>query len=67
MNRLDSNQRKFVAEIIGTFIVVLFATDPVVIDAKMNGVLGVLFFAFAPFVGRCYSCLSLWEDIYGAL
>jgi aquaporin Z len=51
MNRLDSDQRKFVAEIIGTFIVVVFATGSVVIDAKMNGVLGVLFIAFAPFVG----------------
>ena len=49
--RLSSNQRKFIAEVIGTFIVVVFATGSVVIDAKMHGVLGVPFIAFAPFVG----------------
>jgi aquaporin Z len=49
--KLSINQRKFVAEVIGTFIVVVFATSSVVIDAKMHGVLGVLFIAFAPFVG----------------
>jgi aquaporin Z len=49
--RLGINQRKFLAEIIGTFIVVVFATGSVVIDAKTNGVIGVPFTAFAPFVG----------------
>jgi aquaporin Z len=49
--RLSSNQRKFIAEVIGTFIVVVFATGSVVIDAKVNGILGVPFIAFAPFVG----------------
>ena len=49
--RLTSNQRKFIAEVIGTFIVVVFATGSVVIDAKLNGILGVPFIAFAPFVG----------------
>jgi aquaporin Z len=47
----SSDQRKFVAEVIGTFIVVVFATGSVVIDAKLQGVLGVPFIAFAPFVG----------------
>jgi aquaporin Z len=51
VHRLSINQRKFVAEVIGTFIVVVFATGSVVIDAKVNGVLGVPFIAFAPFVG----------------
>ncbi|MGA7010207.1 MAG: aquaporin, partial [Nitrososphaeraceae archaeon] len=37
--------------VIGTFIVVVFATGSVVIDAKLGGVLGVPFIAFAPFVG----------------
>ena len=46
--RLTTNQRKFLAEIIGTFIVVVFATGSVVIDAKLNGLLGVPFIAFAP-------------------
>jgi aquaporin Z len=50
-NRLTSTQKKFVAEVIGTFIVVVFATGSVVIDAKTNGVLGVPFIVFAPFVG----------------
>jgi aquaporin Z len=49
--RLTSNQRKFVAEIIGTFIVVVLATGSIVIDAKTNGILGIPFIAFAPFVG----------------
>jgi len=35
----------------GTFILVVFATGSIVIDAKMNGVLGIPFIAFAPFVG----------------
>jgi aquaporin Z len=51
VSRLSSDQRKFVAEVIGTFIVVVFATGSVVIDAKIHGVLGVPFIAFAPFVG----------------
>jgi aquaporin Z len=50
-HRLSINQRIFLAEVIGTFIVVVFATGSVVIDAKMNGALGVPFIAFAPFVG----------------
>ena len=49
--RLTSNQKKFVAEIIGTFIVVVLATGSVVIDAKTNGILGIPFIAFAPFIG----------------
>jgi aquaporin Z len=51
VNNLSLNQRKFIAEVIGTFIVVVFATGSVVIDAKVHGVLGVPFIAFAPFVG----------------
>jgi len=39
------------AEVIGTFIVVVFATGVIVIDAKMNGILGIPFIAVAPFVG----------------
>ena len=49
--KLTSNQKKFIAEVIGTFIVVVFATGSVVIDAKLGGVLGVPFIAFAPFIG----------------
>jgi aquaporin Z len=50
-NRLTPNQKKFVVEVIGTFIVVVFATGSVVIDSKMHGALGIPFIAFAPFVG----------------
>jgi aquaporin Z len=49
--RLSINQRKFVAEVIGTFIVVVFATGSVVIEAKIHGALGIPFIAFTPFVG----------------
>ena len=50
-NRLTSNQKRFLAEVIGTLIVVVFATGSVVIDAKVNGLLDVPFIAFSPFVG----------------
>ena len=49
--RLSPDQKKFIAEVTGTFIVVVLATGSVVIDAKTNGVLGIPFIAFAPFVG----------------
>lgn len=49
--RLSPNQKRFFAEVIGTFIVVVLATGSVVIDARLNGVLGTPFIAFAPFVG----------------
>jgi aquaporin Z len=44
-------QKKFVAEVIGTFIVVVSATGSVVIDSRLHGALGIPFIAFAPFVG----------------
>jgi aquaporin Z len=50
-DKLTSNQKKVIAEIIGTFILVVLATGSVVLDARMNGVLGIPFIAFAPFVG----------------
>jgi aquaporin Z len=50
-NKLALNQKRFVAEIIGTFIVVVLATGAVIIDAKFNGVLGIPFIAFLPFIG----------------
>jgi MIP family channel proteins len=51
LNKLSSNQKKFVAEVIGTFVVVVLATGSVVLDAKFHGSLGLPFIAFAPFVG----------------
>ncbi len=50
-SKLSATQRKFFAEIIGTFIVVVFATGSVVVDAQLGGTLGISFIAFAPFVG----------------
>ncbi|MDQ3851816.1 MAG: aquaporin [Thermoproteota archaeon] len=49
--KLNPSQKRFAAEVIGTFIVVLLATGSVVIDAKFGGKLGLQFIAFAPFVG----------------
>ncbi|MGA9844476.1 MAG: aquaporin [Nitrososphaeraceae archaeon] len=48
---LTPYQRSFFAEVIGTFIVVVLATGSVVIDARLNGKLGIPFIAFAPFIG----------------
>ena len=50
-DNISNNQKKFLAEVIGTFIVVVLATGSVVIDARLNGALGIPFVAFAPFVG----------------
>lgn len=50
-NRLTTTEKKFIAEVIGTFIVVVLATGSVVIDAKLGKTLGISFIAFAPFVG----------------
>lgn len=49
--KLTISQKRFAAEVIGTFIVVVLATGSVVIDAKFSGKLGLPFIAFAPFVG----------------
>lgn len=49
--RLTSNQKRFVVEAIGTFIVVVLATGSVVLDARTGGVLGLPFVAVCPFVG----------------
>src|SRR6185437_9718375 len=49
--KLSLDQKRFVVEVIGTFIVVVLATGSVVIDARLHGMLGIPFIAFAPFVG----------------
>src|SRR3954447_19095507 len=48
---LSLNQKRFIAEVIGTFIVVVLAIGSVVIDARLIGVLGIPFISFASFVG----------------
>ena len=46
---LAGNKKKiFFAELVGTFIVIVFATGSVVLDAKLNGALGLPFIAIAP-------------------
>ena len=47
-NKLDNNTKIFFAELVGTFIVIVFATGSVLLDAKMNGALGLPFIAIAP-------------------
>lgn len=49
-NRLTSNQKRFFAEVIGTFVIVVFATGSVVLDAKYLGKFGLWFVALAPAV-----------------
>jgi len=48
VSRFTPNQKKFVAEIVGTFIIVVLATSAVVIDIKFSGTFGI---AFLPLVG----------------
>ena len=50
LNGLSSNQKKFFAELIGTFVVVVLATGSVVLDAKYVGTFGLWFVASAPAV-----------------
>jgi aquaporin Z len=47
-DRLARNKKIFFAELIGTFILIVFATGSVVLDAKLNGALGLPFIAIAP-------------------
>ena len=45
---MSSNQKKFFAELIGTFVIVVFATGSVVLDTKYVGTFGLWFVALAP-------------------
>ena len=49
-NRLSPNQKRFLAELIGTFIVVVFATGSVVLAVKYSETFGLWFVALAPAV-----------------
>jgi aquaporin Z len=49
-SNLTSNQKRFFAELIGTFVIVVFATGSVVLDAKYAGKFGLWFVALAPAV-----------------
>jgi aquaporin Z len=45
-----SNLRIFLVELIGTFILVVFATGSIVYDVQTGGTLGITFVAVAPFI-----------------
>ena len=66
VDKLTVNQKRFAAELIGTFIVVVLATDSVVIDAKLNGILGLPFVAFTPFVGVAIGVYLFWKNLNGS-
>lgn len=48
--KLSDNKKRFFAELVGTFFVVVCATGSVVINARYDGTIGLWFEAFAPFV-----------------
>ena len=51
MKKSYSNWQIFVAELVGTFLLVVFATGSIVYDAKVfDGTLGIPFAALAPFI-----------------
>lgn len=50
LNRLSPNQKKFFAELVGTFVIVVFASGSVVLDAKYVGTFGLWFVALCPAV-----------------
>jgi len=49
-NWLSTNQKRFFAELIGTFVVVVFATGSVVLAVKYSETFGLWFVALAPAV-----------------
>jgi len=62
ISKLTTTQKKFFAELVGTFIVVASATGSIVFDAKLGGILGIPFMAFAPFVGVAI-CVYLFGKV----
>ena len=61
-SKLTTTQKKFFAELVGTFIVVASATGSIVFDALLGGRLGIAFIAFAPFVGVAI-CVYLFGKV----
>lgn len=61
--KLDKNTKIFFAELIGTFIVIVFATGSVVLDAKLNGALGLTFIAIAPAVAVAIGVFILYHHL----
>jgi len=62
MTKISDNQKRFFAEIIGTFVVVVCATGSVVINAQSGGKIGLWFEAFAPF-----AAVSLMVFLFGKI
>jgi aquaporin Z len=59
-----SNLQIFIVELIGTFILVVFATGSIVYDSQTGGTLGIAFVAVAPFIALiigvyCFGKVSL--------
>lgn len=52
---LSANKKRFVVELVGTFLVVVFATGSVVIDAQAGGAYGTPFAAVAPTIAVAVS------------
>lgn len=50
-----SNLQIFIVELIGTFILVVFATGSIVYDVQTGGTLGIAFAAVAPFIALIIS------------
>ncbi|MEK6865214.1 MAG: aquaporin [Thermoproteota archaeon] len=53
-----SNLQIFIVELIGTFILVVFATGSIVYDVQTGGTLGIAFAAVAPFIALIISIYS---------
>jgi hypothetical protein len=63
---LSSSQKKFLAEVLGTFIVVVFATGSVVIDAKMSGA-GYSLYCVCPLCWSSDRRVLVWKNVNGTL
>jgi aquaporin Z len=53
-----SNLQIFIVELIGTFILVVFATGSIVYDVQTGGTLGIAFAAVAPFIALIITVYS---------
>ncbi|MCA9811412.1 MAG: aquaporin [Nitrosarchaeum sp.] len=53
-----SNTQIFLVELIGTFVLVVFATGSIVYDAKLGGIYGTWFAAIAPFAALIFGVYS---------
>ncbi len=58
VGRLSFNQKRFFAELVGTFVIVVLATGSVVIDTKYAGKLGLWFVALCPAIAVAFMVYS---------